>query len=105
MQGGLPIYVIILLRALCKLVKMRPESWAMYLDTMIFRLRTKETHHYKVLPILPPVWDRGPPPEQGSGGFQGWVSTEHLTLIHSLNNKLKKYSSLRLSIICYSINT
>ena len=52
----------------------------------------QKTDDDKVLPILPPVWDRGPPPEWGSGGLQGWLSVGHLQLILSLNNKWKKYS-------------
>lgn len=41
-QGGLPIYMIILFRALCKLVNQCPESWDTYLDAVMFGLRTKK---------------------------------------------------------------
>ena len=51
-QGGLPIYMIILFRALCKLVNQRPESWDKYLDAVMFGLRTKKHMTTKFSPFF-----------------------------------------------------
>ena len=51
-EGGLPIYMIILFRALCKLVNERPDSWDSYLDPVMFGLRTKKHITTKFSPFF-----------------------------------------------------